>query len=83
MCVFGPVEADEAEGLPAMPIITGNAQSKRDDEQHKPELITRCVNAHDRCFGGAGAPCPYCEPVEPLRTADGRFFSFDADDDKD
>lgn len=23
----------------------------------------RCVNAHDRCYGGAGEPCPYCEPV--------------------
>lgn len=21
----------------------------------------RCVNAHDRCYGGAGGPCPYCE----------------------
>lgn len=21
-----------------------------------------CVNAHDRCYGGAGGPCPYCEP---------------------
>ena len=20
-----------------------------------------CVNAHDRCYGGAGGPCPYCE----------------------
>jgi hypothetical protein len=24
----------------------------------------RCVNAHDRCYGGAGGPCPYCEPKE-------------------
>lgn len=24
----------------------------------------RCVNAHDRCYGGASEPCPYCEPVE-------------------
>lgn len=23
----------------------------------------KCVNAHDRCYGGAGAPCPYCEFV--------------------
>jgi hypothetical protein len=22
-----------------------------------------CVNAHDRCYGGAGGPCPYCEPA--------------------
>jgi len=34
-------------------------------------LITKCVNAHDRCDGGG--PCPYCEPVWPLRTEDGRF----------
>ena len=20
-----------------------------------------CINAHDRCYGGAGGPCPYCE----------------------
>ncbi len=20
-----------------------------------------CVNAHDRCFGGADGDCPYCE----------------------
>ena len=37
------------------------------------ELMTRCVNAHDRC--GGGTPCPYCEPVLPLRTGDGRFAS--------
>jgi hypothetical protein len=24
-------------------------------------LPARCVNAHDRCYGGAGGPCPYCE----------------------
>lgn len=24
---------------------------------------TRCVNAHDRCYGGAGGPCPYCEQI--------------------
>jgi hypothetical protein len=33
-------------------------------------LKVRCVNAHDRCDGG---PCPYCEPVHPLRGEDGRF----------
>lgn len=21
----------------------------------------KCVNAHDRCYGGEGGPCPYCE----------------------
>jgi hypothetical protein len=27
-----------------------------------------CVNAHDRCYGGAGGPCPYCEmPAAPGR----------------
>lgn len=28
-----------------------------------PDIDTepRCVNAHDRCYGGAGGPCPYCE----------------------
>jgi hypothetical protein len=27
----------------------------------------RCVNGHDRCYGGvsAGPECPYCEPVLP------------------
>jgi len=25
-----------------------------------------CVNAHDRCYGGAGGPCPLCEmPAAP------------------
>ena len=24
----------------------------------------KCVNAHDRCYGGAGGPCDYCEIVE-------------------
>jgi len=25
-----------------------------------------CVNAHDRCYDGAGGPCPYCEmPAAP------------------
>lgn len=40
----------------------------------------KCVNAHDRCYGGAGGPCPYCERtalapdnglVEKLRAMDG------------
>lgn len=22
-----------------------------------------CVGAHDRCYGGAAGPCPYCEPA--------------------
>lgn len=38
-----------------------------------PELLMKCVNAHERCHGGAGGPCPYCEPITPLRTVDGRF----------
>jgi hypothetical protein len=25
--------------------------------------ILKCTNTHDRCFGGAGGPCPYCEPM--------------------
>lgn len=29
---------------------------------HDDEAEVRCVNAHDRCYGGAGGPCPYCEP---------------------
>lgn len=24
----------------------------------------KCVNAHDRCYGGDGGPCDYCEIVE-------------------
>lgn len=33
----------------------------------------KCVNAHDRCDGG---PCPYCEPVFPLRDdKTGKFVS--------
>lgn len=27
----------------------------------------RCVNAHDRCYGGAGGPCPMCEPKKHSR----------------
>lgn len=23
--------------------------------------MPKCVNAHDRCYGGAGGPCEYCE----------------------
>lgn len=34
-------------------------------------LLTKCVNAHDLCY--QGGPCPYCEPIVPLRTEDGRF----------
>jgi hypothetical protein len=39
----------------------------------QPEPV--CVNAHDRCYGGAGGPCPYCEvpaapEVEPIKTTD-------------
>lgn len=37
----------------------------------KHKLIVKCVNAHDRCEGTIS--CPYCEPVFPLRTEDGRF----------
>jgi hypothetical protein len=36
-------------------------------------LLVKCVNAHDRCFNGAGAPCPLCEPKLPLRYEDGRY----------
>ena len=35
---------------------------------------TRCVNAHDRCYGGAGGPCPCCEVV-CFRDQRGRFAS--------
>jgi hypothetical protein len=35
------------------------------------KLKVKCVNAHDRCAGSA--PCPYCEPVTPLRYEDGTF----------
>lgn len=24
-----------------------------------------CVGAHDRCYGGTSAPCPYCERSKP------------------
>jgi len=34
-------------------------QQKRNPAKRKRE--PRCVNAHDRCYGGAGGPCPYCE----------------------
>lgn len=43
-------------------------------------LMVRCVNAHDRCYGGASAPCPYCEPVEPFRREDGTFASMSGED---
>lgn len=42
------------------------AASAPDDEPEEPqddEPQVRCVNAHDRCHGGAGGPCPYCERV--------------------
>jgi hypothetical protein len=31
------------------------------------EGIFKCVNGHDRCYGGAGAgpDCPYCERLPP------------------
>ena len=32
----------------------------------------KCVNAHDRCYGGAGGPCPLCELV-CYRDGRGRF----------
>ena len=35
--------------------------------------VTRCVNAHDRCY--LGGPCPYCEPIQPMRDTQGRFVS--------
>lgn len=38
-----------------------------------PALIVKCVNSHDRCYGGDGKPCPYCEPIIPLRYVDGKF----------
>ena len=39
------------------------------------DLMVECVNAHDRCYGGAGGPCPWCEPTFPLRSKDGKFAS--------
>jgi hypothetical protein len=30
-------------------------------EAVKKKREPKCVNAHDRCYGGAGGPCPYCE----------------------
>jgi hypothetical protein len=39
----------------------------------KKAVMVKCVNAHDRCFGGTSEPCPYCEPVEPPRHEDGKF----------
>ena len=41
-----------------------------------PDLMTECVNAHDRCDGG---PCPYCEPVKPLRDVSGKFVGPDSE----
>jgi hypothetical protein len=45
--------------------------------KRKPQIAPRdevhCINAHDRCYGGAGTPCPYCEPEWPPRDAKGRF----------
>ena len=37
-------------------------------EEDEPE--PRCVNAHDRCYGGAGGPCPYCERPIPMSAPD-------------
>ena len=35
------------------------------------DLMMKCVNAHAKC--SEGGPCPYCEPVVPLRYKDGSF----------
>ena len=42
-----------------------------------PALMLKCVNAHDRCEGSQ--PCPWCEPVMPLRDEDGKFASLRPD----
>ncbi|MFO0449487.1 MAG: hypothetical protein ACK52I_12650 [Pseudomonadota bacterium] len=30
-------------------------------KDYEDERERKCVNAHDRCYGGAGGPCDYCE----------------------
>ncbi len=37
------------------------------------DLMVKCSGAHSLC--DMGGPCPYCEPVYPLRDTDGRFVS--------
>lgn len=34
-----------------------------------------CVNAHDRCYGGAGGPCPYCERTRDEPATSGENIS--------
>lgn len=47
-------------------IADGAKLSELTGEDHGPYFLdddddVKCVNAHDRCYGGAGGPCPYCE----------------------
>jgi len=45
-------------------IATYRAMLAAAPEVKQPEPV--CVNAHDRCYGGAGGPCPLCEmPATP------------------
>lgn len=44
------------------------------------KLKVKCVNAHDRCE--CSSPCPYCEPVMPLRYEDGKFAPYMKDSQK-
>ena len=51
--------------LPTRKDDDGARLMKQMARPRKPRVGSRvCVNAHDRCDGGASAPCPYCEPKE-------------------
>jgi hypothetical protein len=43
--------------------INSKANQLEDEiiKDYEDERERKCVNAHDRCYGGAGGPCDYCE----------------------
>ena len=44
-------------GVPYSQLAKDYKKKRRVAHPRKP----KCVNAHDRCYGGAGGPCDYCE----------------------
>lgn len=45
--------------------LDGWKQAEAVDARRREDADYRCVNGHDRCYGGtsAGPKCPYCERV--------------------
>jgi hypothetical protein len=44
-------------GVPYSQLVKDHKKKRRAAHPRK----QKCVNAHDRCYGGAGGPCDYCE----------------------